>query len=125
VVTSSLTHQFGGRPYIGEYHDEVTGEWLKGDNPRSRFYNHSTFADLIITGLVGLVPREDEQIEIDPMVTDEWDWFALEKVPYGGKSLSIVWDRDGGRFQNGRGLSVLIDGEEVARRDGLERILIP
>ena len=49
-----------GKPYIGEYLDETTGEWLKGDNPRSRYYNHSTFCDLVIAGLVGLVPRGDD-----------------------------------------------------------------
>src|SRR5439155_6965758 len=51
-----------GRPYIGEYLDERTGEWLKGDNPRSRYYNHSTFADLVISGLVGLVPHDAAEI---------------------------------------------------------------
>ena len=40
-----------GKPYIGEYLDETTGYWLKGDQERSRYYNHSTFNDLIITGL--------------------------------------------------------------------------
>lgn len=44
-----------GRPYIGEYLDEVTGYWLKGDQERSRYYNHSTFNDLMITGLIGSV----------------------------------------------------------------------
>jgi len=28
-----------GRPYIGEYLDETTGYWLKGDQERSRYYN--------------------------------------------------------------------------------------
>ena len=45
-----------GKPYIGEYLDEKNGDWLKGDNERSRYYNHSTFCDLVITGLAGLRP---------------------------------------------------------------------
>lgn len=45
-----------GRPYIGEYLDEKNGAWLMGDRERSRYYNHSTFNDLIITGLVDFVP---------------------------------------------------------------------
>src|SRR2546430_811781 len=56
------------KPYIGEYLDETTGAWLEGDNPRSRYYNHSTFADLVIGGLVGIVPRADSTVEIDPML---------------------------------------------------------
>ncbi len=49
-----------GKPYIGEYLDETTGYWLKGDQERSRYYNHSTFCDLIITGIVGLRPGADQ-----------------------------------------------------------------
>ena len=51
-----------GKPYIGEYHDEMTGEWLiTGPKAaRSRDYNHSTFCDLVISGLVGIVPRADD-----------------------------------------------------------------
>ena len=60
-------HGKDGKPYLGEYHDEVTGAWLKGDNPRSRYYNHSTFADLLIRDLLGLLPRLDNVIEIDPL----------------------------------------------------------
>ena len=39
--------------------------WLKGDQERSRYYNHSTFNDLIITGLIGLRPRLDNTIEVN------------------------------------------------------------
>ena len=65
---------YRGRPYIGEYLDETTGYWLKGDQERSRYYNHSTFNDLIITGLVGLRPRADDTIEVNPLLPDnKWD----------------------------------------------------
>jgi len=72
-----------GRPYIGEYLDEVTGYWLKGDQERSRYYNHSTFNDLMITGLMGLRPRPDNILEVNPLVPqDKWDWFCLDNVAY-------------------------------------------
>ena len=51
ILTYAGSHTKNGKPYIGEYHDEKNGVWLKGDNPRSRFYNHSTFCDLVISGL--------------------------------------------------------------------------
>lgn len=74
-----------GRPYVGEYLDEVTGYWLKGDQERSRYYNHSTFNDLVITGLVGLRPRPDNTIEVNPLVPEnKWDWFCLDNVLYHG-----------------------------------------
>jgi hypothetical protein len=108
-------HWEGGEPYVGEYHDEVTGAWLKGDNPRSRYYNHSTYCDLVIAGLVGLVPRADDVVKVSPMLpNDAWDWFCLDGVPYHGRSLTIAWDRDGKRFGQGAGLRVLADGKPVA-----------
>ncbi len=112
------------KPYIGEYHDEITGLWLKGDNPRSIHYNHSTFADLVIHGLVGLVPREDGRLEIDPLMpSDAWDWFALENVRYRGRTLSVVWDRDGSRYGRGAGLSVWEGERRVMSTRTLSRMV--
>jgi hypothetical protein len=114
-----------GRPYIGEYQDEVTGYWLKGDQERSRYYDHSTFNDMIITGLVGLRPRADEKIEVNPLVPDgKWDWFCLDNVKYRGNIITIVWDKDGSKYKKGKGLYVLVNGKEKGRRNDLGRLLI-
>ncbi|MGB7156798.1 MAG: glycosyl hydrolase family 65 protein [Tepidisphaeraceae bacterium] len=111
----ALAHQRDGEPYIGEYHDEVTGEWLKGDNQRSRCYNHSTFADLVIAGLVGLCPRGDSTIDVHPLLpADTWDWFCVDNVPYHGRTLTIAWDRTGAKYGRGPGLSIAIGGRRVA-----------
>lgn len=115
-----------GTPYIGEYHDEITGEWLKGDNPRSRFYNHSTFCDVIISGLVGLVPRGDESLQLDPLLPGEaWSYFCLDNVRYHRHDLTIVWDRDGSRYGRGAGLTVLADGQVIAQLPRLEKLAVP
>ncbi|MDE6692654.1 MAG: six-hairpin glycosidase [Muribaculaceae bacterium] len=113
-----------GRPYIGEYLDEVTGYWLKGDQERSRYYNHSTFNDLVITGLVGLRPRADNTIEINPLVPEgEWPWFCLDNVPYHGRNLTIIWDEDGSRYHKGKGLRVYVDGKEVGYSPTLSHLV--
>jgi hypothetical protein len=112
-----------GRPYIGEYLDEVTGDWINGRHDRSRFYNHSTFADLVITGVAGLCPRADEVVEIYPLLPEgTWDWFCLDNVKYHGHSLTIIWDKDGTRYNRGKGLIVLADGKEIARGDKLSKL---
>ncbi|MFV0378154.1 MAG: MGH1-like glycoside hydrolase domain-containing protein [Mangrovibacterium sp.] len=117
------SQHYRGRPYIGEYLDESTGYWLKGDEERSRYYNHSTFNDLIITGLVGLRPRADEVLEVNPLVPEaKWDWFCLDKVLYHGKLLTIVWDKTGEKYGRGKGLYVLVDGKELARRADLGKL---
>jgi hypothetical protein len=112
-----------GKPYIGEYHDEVTGDWINGKGGRSRYYNHSTFADLLITGVVGLQPRADATVEIQPLLpAGTWDWFCLQDVPYHGHLLTICWDKDGSHYGRGQGLSVLADGKEIARGEKLAKL---
>ncbi len=114
---------YRGRPYIGEYLDGQTGYWLKGDQERSRYYNHSTFCDLIISGLVGLRPRADNIIEVNPLVPEnKWDWFCLDNILYHGKILTIFWDRFGTKYNRGKGFHLLINGEEAASSNRLEKI---
>ncbi|WP_233821121.1 MGH1-like glycoside hydrolase domain-containing protein [Dyadobacter sp. CY312] len=116
---------YRGRPYIGEYLDETTGYWLKGDQERSRYYNHSTFNDLIISGLVGLRPRADDVIEINPLIPQEkWDWFCLDNILYHGKILTIIWDKNGEHYKKGKGLQVLINGKKAGESGKIERILV-
>jgi hypothetical protein len=114
---------YRGRPYIGEYLDESTGYWLKGDQERSRYYNHSTFNDLIITGIVGLRPGPDNVVEVNPLLPDgKWDWFCLDQVLYHSRIITICWDKYGTRYKRGKGLYILINGKEAARSDKLEHI---
>ena len=102
----------------------MTGYWLKGDQERSRYYNHSTFNDLVISGLVGLRPRADNTIEVNPLVPEgEWDWFCLDNVPYHGRNVTIIWDKDGSHYHQGSGLQVLVDGKVVGRRADLGRLI--
>lgn len=113
----------GGKPYIGEYLDEVTGDWINGKNNRSRYYNHSTFADLLITGIVGLRPQAADVVEVNPLLPDEtWDWFCLDGVKYHGRELTILWDTDGTRYRRGQGLMIFADGKEIARATSLSKL---
>jgi hypothetical protein len=116
-LTYARSHRAAdGKPYIGEYLDEKTGSWIKVKDPeRSRYYHHSTFADLVISSLVGLRPRADARVEIAPLLpADAWDWFCLDGVPYHGHSLTILWDRTGEKFHRGTGLTLLVDGKSLA-----------
>ena len=119
-VTYTQAQYYGGLPYIGEYYDETTGEWLKGRNPRSFYYHHSTYADLLINGLVGLCPVEDNRVVLNPLLPeDAWDWFCLDAVRYRGHILTIFWDRDGSYYGKGAGFHLWIDGISIASRTTL------
>jgi hypothetical protein len=123
LLTYARSHRYKGKPYIGEYLDEINGQWLRPDSDRSRYYNHSTFCDLVISGLVGLVPRRDETVVIDPITPAvAWDWFCLDNVLYHGHSLTILWDGSGNRYGKGKGLHVFADGKEIAASDELVSI---
>ena len=115
-----------GKPYIGEYLDETTGYWLKGDQERSRYYNHSTWNDLMITGICGLRPRADKTLEVNPLLPGgKWDYFCLDNVLYHGHNITIVWDKDGSRYHVGKGLRVFVDGQLKGQRSTIGRLVIP
>ena len=123
--TYALSHRRDGRPYIAEAADPFTGSW-DGHNTfyHSEHYLHSGFIDQLITGLVGVRPRADDTLRVNPLAPGEWDYFALEGVDYHGHALDIVWDRDGSRYGRGSGLAVFLDGGEVARRPELGEIRV-
>ena len=135
VITDSLyfaemekyvqSQHMRGKPYIGEYLDETTGYWLKGDQERSRYYNHSTFNDLIITGLCGLRPRADSTIEVKPLLPkNTWAYFCIDNIPYHGHTLTIVYDRDGDRYHVGKGLRIFVDGQQKGQRKDIGKLII-
>jgi hypothetical protein len=118
-------------PWIDESLDPFSGVWLtrqikieKGRfNGRGDHYNHSGFADLVITGLCGLRPRPDDAVEVTPLLPPgTWDWFGLDNVRYAGRLLTILWDRTGERYGRGKGLRVFADGQEIARSETLVRV---
>ena len=112
-----------GRPYIGEYLDETNGAWLMGDRERSRYYNHSTFNDLVITGIAGIRPQADGSVEINPLVpAGQWPYFCLDNVSYHGHTLTVIYDHDGQRYHQGKRLILLVDGKKVAQRKELGKL---
>ncbi|MCP4451204.1 MAG: hypothetical protein GY809_07060, partial [Planctomycetes bacterium] len=126
-------------PWIDENLNPFTGDWIsrtrlknwkdgtwsagKGGKERGKDYNHSTYNDLIITGLAGLRPRADAVVEVNPLLPDDtWDYFCVDNVPYHGRILTILWDRAGDRYGKGSGLKVFVNGREIARSETLSRI---
>lgn len=119
------SHQMDGKPYLGEYQDEKTGYWLKGDDPRSKFYNHSTFADLVINDLIGIKPRLDNAFGFYPLIPEgQWDWFLLDNVTYHGKTLTLLWDKTGTKYNKGKGLRIYADGKEIYKSAKLKPAVV-
>ncbi|MFQ6047350.1 MAG: discoidin domain-containing protein, partial [Gemmatimonadales bacterium] len=120
----TLDQRMDGRPYIAEAANPDNGSW-DGHNTfyHSEHYFHSAYVDLVITGLVGLRPRADDSLEVNPLVPDDWDYFALDDVEYHGHKVSVVWDRDGSRYGRGAGLSLFADGKRIANAPEVGRLV--
>jgi predicted GH43/DUF377 family glycosyl hydrolase len=120
-------------PWIDEDLHPDTGAWLarsilesRGTKDRGKDYNHSTFCDLVISGLVGLRPRADDLLEVNPLVPEgAWEYFCLDAVRYHGRTITILYDRTGKRYGKGTGLRVFADGRQIAAAEKLDRLTAP
>ena len=118
------TQRKNGHPYIAEAANPDNGSWEGHDTPyHSEHYFHSGYVNLVITGLVGVRPRADDSVEVNPLAPRDWPWFALDDVRYHGRRLAVIWDRDGTRYGHGPGLVILADGQVIARSPTLGRLV--
>ena len=116
-------------PWVDEAQDADTGQWITRQvlidrkSPligRGAYYDHSGFADPLLTGLIGLRPRSDNEVVVDPLLPARtWTYFAVDGLPYHGHLLTILYDPTGTRYHRGRGLTVLVDGRRAASRRDL------
>ncbi len=119
--TYAATQQQNGQPHVGQAHDPSQPDWIYDAND----YNHSTFNDLVISGLIGLRPQLGNTVKIQPLIPSSWDYAALENVPYHGHNLTVLWDKTGSRYHQGPGLHVYLDGRAVASSPTLRAMTIP
>lgn len=102
--------------WIDEDLDPFTGEWIaraelkadgwnprRGGRERGKDYNHSTFCDLVLSGLLG-IRREGEQITASPMIPKDWDHFMVSGLLKEG--WTVMYDRDGSHYGCGAGLRI-------------------
>lgn len=112
----------GGALNIEEDYYPDNGSVLVG-LARSPHYFHSGFIDLVLSGLVGIRPRQDGYLEVNPLVDDSISWFRVDNVPYHGHDVSVQWDADGSHFDGGAGLVVEVDGAQVNSSATLTRLV--
>ena len=104
-----------GTPWLDENMDPDKGIWLAREilrkqadyelKDRGRHYNHSTFIDLVMTGICGICPSEGNKLTIRPLGTC-LDFFTASDIRYHGHTLSVQWDKRAG-------LCVTVDGNKA------------
>jgi Ricin-type beta-trefoil lectin domain-like/Trypsin len=116
----AATQYKDGQPFVAEAHHPDIKSWIY-DSPGggSADYNHSTYVDNVISGLIGVRGQPDNSVIISPLAPASWDYFALENTPYHGHNLTILWDRLGNRYGKGAGLTVLVDGNQKVHNSTL------
>ncbi|MBI4879398.1 MAG: hypothetical protein HY812_07020 [Planctomycetes bacterium] len=98
------------RPLLRECYDGETGQ---GEGCLDSF--QSSYNDLLIRFVGGLVPHADGRVELWPLVKS-LEHFRFAGILYHGKSLDITWDRpDGTRVyeEAPEGYTLAIDGQEA------------
>jgi sucrose-6-phosphate hydrolase SacC (GH32 family) len=83
-------------------------------------YFHSSYVDLVLSGLVGIRPRANGTVVVSPLLPATTRHFAVDHVLCHGQILSIFFDRDGSRYGRGPGLNVLANGNQVAHAPRLQ-----
>jgi len=86
---------------------------------------HSMYCSLVVEGAVGLTPRSDDKIELQPAAL-HWTYFMLDRLRYHGKDLTIAWDEPDGKVRYTgypEGFSLYIDGKLAFTRDHLGHVL--
>jgi len=127
-------------PWIDENLNPHTGDWIsrtrlktwrngtwdagKGGVERGKDYNHSTFCDLVINGLIGFKPMSDGSFRLFPLLPRDIEYFCLDNIKYHGCYVTIAYDRTGQRYGVGKGLRISVDGEVVWTADELPAVPI-
>ena len=77
----------------------------KGGYERGKDYNHSTFIDLVIRGLIGVDITADS-LTLKPRTIGIWKWFKLENLSFKGDRYTVYYDEDGSHFGKGSGVVI-------------------
>ncbi len=112
------------RPWIDEDMDPYTGNWIarsqlmadhwnpkRGGYERGKDYNHSTFCDLVLGGLLGIDTDENGRLTVHPLIPASWSYFRVTGIFTGGKRWIVQFDRDGLHYGKGAGIQIFPQGE--------------
>ena len=118
------TQSKNGQPYVAEAHDPDADDWIYDSEDHSEDYNHSTFIDNVIAGLIGVRAQPDNSVVINPLAPSSWDHFCLENAAYHGHDLTVLWDSTGSTYGQGAGLKVYVDGALAGSRATLGSLTV-
>ena len=120
----AATQYKNGVPYVAEAHDPDQDDWIYDTEDHSEDYNHSTFVDNILSGLIGLRGQPNNTLVVNPLAPASWDYFAVENAAYHGHNITVVWDSTGSHYGQGQGLMVFVDDAVAGKSTTLESLAV-
>lgn len=105
-------------PWIDEVKHPLREEWSsreilknwgwteeKGGYERGKDYNHSTFCDIILSGVLG-IGFDGDELKVNPCIPQEWEYFKVENLHAGGNTYTVVYDKSGEKYGCGKGVMI-------------------
>lgn len=118
--------------WLDENINPFTGEWLsrkilkdwgwrkdKGGYERGKDYNHSAYADILISKIFGIEPLKNKIVKIRPMIPEDWEYCSLTKLNCQGHEFSVYADRTGKKYGK-KGLQIYCDGTLVSKSEVIQ-----
>ena len=94
--------------WIDEVKHPITNDWSsrtilkeagwrpgRGGKERGKDYNHSTFCDIVLGGLLGIRVREGK-IQVSPHIPEDWESFAVDDLWVDGRCYRIEYTKNTG-----------------------------
>lgn len=114
------------RPNVHEYYSKWE-PYAQSPRPKPSDISHdfhSMYCSLIVEGAVGLTPRRDEIIELQPLAR-RWTHFLLDGLRYRDHDLTVVWDQPDGQLHYRaypEGFSLYVDGQLAFTQPALAHV---
>lgn len=120
-------HFIGRNPdgLFSTYDDRDGMEMQIGGSGKRPTINSYMYGDLLISGLMGIRPQSESTLVVHPLIPSHaWDWFCLDGVSYQGHVLTILYDRTGTHYQQGKGFIIFVDGKMKWHSKDIQKVQI-
>jgi len=78
-----------------------------------------------LSELIGIIPRSDDNFEVDPIIPSSWKYFIAENILYHGHNITVLYDQDGTRYKEGSGMKVYVNGKVAASQANVGKMIVP
>ena len=110
-----VMHPFTGRWSARDQLKKTGRETIGGVIERGKDYNHSTFCDLVLSGLLGIRRNENGELTAEPVLPASWDHFLVTGLTR--ENVSVLYDKTGNYYGCGAGLQIFRAEESTERRE--------